>query len=624
MDQTKSRGWKHQRCAVQNAHEARVERILFSSDARTFVSGGFDGKVKLWDTKALRVLWTFSPANEASSDPVQQVAYHSGTGTISAALSSGSMIIWIGLIVPFEVPPDITLHHHHQLIIPPLHEQSCPPQASDDITLLLCTSTADISVVVHQGKAKYIDRLSIAIPSGLLGQKRDILHYTHTRYMDGPVGAITVVQPDIATDRVIARPVLASSAVITSPLAIFASNLPEVTEKKESSFIVAGDELGCICIWPWDKASDTSSGGIIGVKSLKRFEAHSDGGVSAVALSPLTLITGSTRGTTMIWDALTLEPLRTISSPAPRPLYGMPWDKVEEIVIDAERDVLIVGVGSRILYWKAGKVGRGGDRRKGRKSSNMLMRPSDARYHQQLEIKRAINESQMIMDDERHELQESHKRRAVERSALDVMGLNEAEALAYALMISRDEEDARREAEAIVHPSRSVQAFDKKDAKKQSIAKGVEPHGRPIPIDIPPTGRLSSLPPLHSAASFDSTHDLEIQVSPRLAPKPTDANLSADHRPRAAQGDSRSIKESTANPRLSPTTSVAPSMRPATPRTLPGSAWSRPRPISVVSPPSVSTSRTQHEGPSSVDQLGEYLDEDLKYAIELSLAEVNS
>lgn len=85
----------------------------------------------------------------------------------------------------------------------------------------------------------------------------------------------------------------------------------------------------------------------------------------------------STRGTVLIWDALTLEHLRTIQTPAPKPLHGMPWDRVEHIIVDNDRDILIVSVGSRILYWKAGKVV---DKRKGKSKNNGPMRPADARY----------------------------------------------------------------------------------------------------------------------------------------------------------------------------------------------------------------------------------------------------
>ncbi|KAG8884384.1 hypothetical protein FRB97_004393 [Tulasnella sp. 331] len=644
MDQAKSRGWRYQRCALQNVHDGRVERLVLASDAQTFVSGGFDGKIKLWDTKTLHILWCFAPTNEGSIDPVQQLAYQSETGTLSAAFRSGVVIVWAGLMAPTDIRERITLHHSHQVIIPPPLSSSALP-AMDDVTLLLYTSPKAIHVVIHGNKTKHVDRVFIAAPSETVGstdQPRLTLPYTCIRYTEGPVGAITALKVDIANERAVIRASPTSATIVTSPLAIFASTLPDVVEKKECSFIIAGDELGCVCIWPWDKPNEAPAGATEQIGSMKRFEAHSDGGVSSIALSQLVLVTGSTRGTIMIWDSLTLELLRSISSPSPRPHHGTPWDKVEQIVVDAERDLLLVSVGSRILYWKAGKPSQPTHKRKGKKNGNGSMRPSGARYQQQLEIKRAVNESQKIMDDERTELRESHKRRATHRSTLDVMGLDELEALEYALMISRDYEEARREMEANGDAARPALHEVDQDRASNSLRR----QGRPMPITIPSSSSRTGFkrsPPASSVASFGSSQHSEpdstkVLESPRLEPEPTEAGFSAsplEGSPWIARRASRTFSHSTSNASL---LLRAPSFTPsATPRTPPGPAWSHPRPLSVVIPPSspplprtsgpalLSTSLVRHEGfVESADQVDDELDEDLKYAIALSLAEARS
>lgn len=278
-----------------------------------------------------------------------------------------------------------------------------------------------------------------------------------------------------------------------------------------------------------------------------------------------------------------------------------------------------------------------------------LSNPS-IRFAEQLEIKRAVNESQKIMDDERTELMESHKRRATQRSTLDVMGLNEVEALEYALMISRDEQEARREMEVIVDTEGRLRTPLLHEVEEDVSSSSLHRQGRPIPIAIPApstkTGRRRS-PPLSSAASFGSSHhsnpdNSKVQVSPRSELEPTEAGFSASPRHGSswrASSASRTFNDSTSVAWLSPTASMfAPSALPPNPRTPPGSAWSRPRPLSVVTPPSssppvsriagpslLSTSLARHGGPSELaHEVDEELDDDLKYAIDLSLAEARS
>lgn len=88
----------------------------------------------------------------------------------------------------------------------------------------------------------------------------------------------------------------------------------------------------------------------------------------------------SSRGSIAIWDALTLQPMRSISSPSPRPLHGMPWDQVDHLVVDQAKDILIAGIGSQILFWHAGKSKGPGKAQKGKVGGHSASRPPDARY----------------------------------------------------------------------------------------------------------------------------------------------------------------------------------------------------------------------------------------------------
>ncbi|KAG1778053.1 hypothetical protein EV702DRAFT_1196460 [Suillus placidus] len=72
-------------------------------------------------------------------------------------------------------------------------------------------------------------------------------------------------------------------------------------QSDDCSFIITGDLLGSVGIYDWYTPQTSSS-----VVPARRFEAHEDGAVTALAWSSVVLATGSVRGTATIWDALTL------------------------------------------------------------------------------------------------------------------------------------------------------------------------------------------------------------------------------------------------------------------------------------------------------------------------------
>ncbi|KAG2143932.1 hypothetical protein BD769DRAFT_1747606 [Suillus cothurnatus] len=103
-----------------------------------------------------------------------------------------------------------------------------------------------------------------------------------------------------------------------------------------------GPLLGSIGIYDWDTPQTSSS-----IVPTHRLEAHEDGGVTALAWSSVVLATGSACGTTTVWDALTLEPLRRFSSPVPHAAPGCKVGGVSKIVIEKELLVVIADNRSR-------------------------------------------------------------------------------------------------------------------------------------------------------------------------------------------------------------------------------------------------------------------------------------
>jgi WD40 repeat protein len=129
-------------------------------------------------------------------------------------------------------------------------------------------------------------------------------------------------------------------------------------QEAESSFVIVGDQLGCISIYDWNASPSSESLRPSSVHALRKFEAHEDGAVTAIAWNSITLVSGSSRGTIKIWDSLSFSSLRSFPSPGARPPTGGEWDSVGQLVL--ARDLLIVSVGSRVMAWRAGPVGNRG------------------------------------------------------------------------------------------------------------------------------------------------------------------------------------------------------------------------------------------------------------------------
>jgi WD40 repeat protein len=134
----------------------------------------------------------------------------------------------------------------------------------------------------------------------------------------------------------------------------------------DSSFVLTGDYLGCVSVYDWRVSTPSPTTDLSCIQPVKKFEAHEDGAsVTALAWNGVTLITGSARGTTHVWDGLIFEHLRSFASPVPRRGHGVHGDgrereAVSQILMGPEKEVLLVAVGDRVLAWCAGPVGKNG------------------------------------------------------------------------------------------------------------------------------------------------------------------------------------------------------------------------------------------------------------------------
>lgn len=300
---------KFTRCSVGEQHEGAVHQLVPDADTNTFLSVGADGRIKLWDTKTLLLLW-FTDKQQLSlvTDPFTSIAGGLGDGFVAGALKSGDILLYD--LHGSETPIDgrQVYSTYHLRISPPVRNER--PERDDasmpQITKMWLYPTGELTVMllVQYADHPHFYRIYANV------QSHDM---TITLFGDSSFSNVSALEPVVST------------------------------HSREANMLIAGDQLGFVSIYDADVPSP-----------IHRFEAHTDGAVTAISWSPTVFATGSARGTTVVWDSLTLEPVRYFTSPAPRPAPGDDWDIVSRILIYKELVVIIVG--NRVMTWKVGPV----------------------------------------------------------------------------------------------------------------------------------------------------------------------------------------------------------------------------------------------------------------------------
>ncbi|KAJ8489426.1 hypothetical protein ONZ51_g2937 [Trametes cubensis] len=656
MDSNRASAARMIRCRLGDCHEGSVECVAWdrSMDGSSlFVTASADGRVKLWDSKqSLRCLWTSNRGTSLVPDPCVKLAVNLQQGVIAAALRSGSVLVWTGFPSLYADVTDAAVPQPREARIPaPSNPVTAGSSPYENVPLEisdLCISPQrePLSLLVAYRSSPQFQRFTWSPTSNA---------FERTPYGDEAVAPIRVVLP------------------------VWASR------QDENSFIIAGDELGTIHIFAWDVAPPQPIESK-GTSPIYSFTAHEDGAITALAWNPVVLVSGSSRGTITVWDALNFVSLRTLSSPAARPATGAEWDCVSHILL--ERDTLIASVGSRVTAWKAGPVGRSGMHGKGRAVRGTRANGT-AKWQQQMEMHREIAESRREVEEEQTHTRRTFGRHREQLSTLEHLGLSEVEAVEYVLMLSRDEEEARWR-----HAAESS-AFREDEGVFMADFDDI-----PTPMATPSgmfgsesssaiSSRTSSFSGTSSSGAgtsvfqggrvlpraMPSTSNHKIQVSPRFRPEPIEAGPSVSSAPNRSAGASASSSVGVPPPPVSdidqfPAFSRTPSSAsvsgsggtgtsvPSTPASsvkgsISGSpqsvrsAWSTPlrslhsseapspSRLGVGASPTLSLTRSLSGALAGVNlsghgdnggelAFGDEDDEDLRFAIELSLAEARS
>jgi WD40 repeat protein len=318
LDNSRTGGAKLIRCSVAEEHDGAVVDAVWSSDGDVFVSAGIDGRVKLWDGKKVRCLWTSErQTDNLVINPCTKIAFDSEHGTIAVALNTGDIVIWSGLISLYadssraEGVPIYTLA---RILVPALPDFIGPSQDLATISFDH-QSNYQMSLLTRRLGDRFFHRFNIDLKSPKIVDE--------VRFGDESNGVICSIKLCLARDT------------------------------QESSFVLAGDQIGHLNVYKWD---ESISGGSC-ILPVRRLEAYDDGSsVTCIEWNPTTLITGSSAGIVRVWDSVTFENLRSFASPWSRTRGE--WEGVKQMIL--EREMLVVAVGDKVMSWKAGPIGTSG------------------------------------------------------------------------------------------------------------------------------------------------------------------------------------------------------------------------------------------------------------------------
>ncbi|KAG9310886.1 hypothetical protein JVU11DRAFT_8742 [Chiua virens] len=556
-----------------------ANRVMDSRAASKFIRCGVDDQhegvvqqvvpdsgvqhVPLWDTKSLKLLWS-TDKHQVSlvADPFIAIAGSLTVGFVVGALKSGDIFLYdLPELETSKTPSDgPCIRSVHQLRISPLINNKVQ-------------STAQVyeSSPQQQVAKMWLYRIEEASFYRVLAsiQSRDV---TITPFGSESFANISALEPVFSTD------------------------------SRDNDMILVGDLLGFVGIYDASVSSQTFA------EPVHRFEAHDDP-VTAIAWSPVVFATGTVRGATTVWDSLTLEPMRCFTSPAPRPAPGHDWDGVSRILVDKE--FIIIVVGNRVLTWK---VGHGSGREyQHKKTKHANTKLNVTKGHRKYEMYKDIAESYRELDGPQ----------------LDALGLSETEAVEYVLMLSREEEEARQQGtvidEGVPGPNSSTpvsprHSFSERDRQYPRVSPPisnekvqVSPPFIPEPMEagtsISPLRSLT-LPSPMTTRSPQSSLDHFPAISSSLS-----STSSSRQRTPASPGQPRSVWST-------PLKSVLPLPGPSSPRSRVVAPAVARTPSSDMSLLSADIAR--HKNAFRVEVQDDDMDEDLKLAIELSLAETRS
>jgi len=280
------------RCRVEDEHRGIVNCIQFAGrEQEVILSGCSHGQVKLWDTKRMRCLWTGEGKKEDTilPDACAKLQFVQGANAVVVASQSGDILVWWGFQFQDDGSGSQSLLGaiRSLRVIKPVDT----PHPLDTLFVDPNLTTSQVSLLLHYDSDATFTRLAIDLSSG---------QTTSTVFCEGPVGPLISFKPCFRTKPVDSPAASAPlTPIIPGSTSLSISFAANIALFSPSSFILAGDSLGRVCVWAWDvkdvpePSVDASTQKTLSkIKSIQRWEAHDDGGVCAIETNDFVIVTG--------------------------------------------------------------------------------------------------------------------------------------------------------------------------------------------------------------------------------------------------------------------------------------------------------------------------------------------
>ena len=308
------------RCDIVDEHDGAVLDIKW--DQEYLATGGADGRVKLWNAKTVSCLWTSEQVLKTFiPDACVKIATSILHGYVVAVFRSGDIHVWTGVSAGSSLSEIIENVVPNPTRTTTVGYDSDAPH--DIVTLDVDPSCPTPTFLVAYQNDPFFYRIQIK-------QQVNV-----TAFGDPNFGSMSLVVPFFKSDTL------------------------------EQSIVLVGDHIGCISLYAWDSNQIHPTTNSVAPK--RKFEALADGAsITAIAWNGITLIAGSVRGTTHVFEGLTFAPLRSFTSPMPRlraaaghaltAEQARERQMVRHIIVSPNKEVMFVGVGDRVMAWHAGPV----------------------------------------------------------------------------------------------------------------------------------------------------------------------------------------------------------------------------------------------------------------------------
>ncbi|KAI8983927.1 quinon protein alcohol dehydrogenase-like superfamily [Mycotypha africana] len=461
---TRTKSTTSRRKTFSEFHQGSVCALSLPQHVQDVVLSGSeeDGTVKIWDVSTALCVWTFYPESATVKKPtvIKTTADHQ----LLIGYDDGSIIIW-------KLNLNLLLQIHRNFNGQELAQKKRNLREfleKDKIAIaplpIIRTDSARLSVrsMSYDNETNtvivaYLGKTDVLKYSTLDGKCVSVFSAGHTaansitcmkwdkQFSGNTYSLASVVKPRSAVDngttsrKTGSNVIDLSSASVNSNKSTASSapssgmSTPISTTYKTTRLLVTGDDLGTVCVWNGD-AVTLEEGRII--KPLHILSGHIVP-ISAIHIDACKIVTGSDDGWIRVWEPLTGEIITTFGNKIPK---HAPVDRSDVNLMRVKNLFCndyqgIATIGHQVKCWDFSPGQQNMLSRRAMKHKN---KPYNIALREKLknEIFREAKESIEKLKTEQQELERTRK----ELDKLSLGGLSDDEMLAYALMLSSQQE----------------------------------------------------------------------------------------------------------------------------------------------------------------------------------------